>query len=119
VGVSVSWGGIKCNQKSGGNSFGFFVSVIDIGALASFRFGDDSTSTVPIIQLKDIIAPGLFMSWGIAGTPFSLSAGAQIGPLLRNVSPSINTFSNNYYWRYGLAFTVDIPILNLYNRGKK
>ena len=118
VGIYAGWGGIRCNSKSGGNALGFFISVIDIGALASFRFGDDSTSTVPTIQLEDIIAPGLFISWGIAGTPFSLSAGAQIGPLLRNVAPSINTFSDNYYWRYGLTFTVDIPILNLYNRSK-
>ncbi|MEI7661432.1 MAG: hypothetical protein WCK34_04515 [Bacteroidota bacterium] len=117
VGISFSLGGIKGFSKHG-NSLGLFVSVIDLGALASFRFKDDSTKTVPTIQLKDIVAPGIFFVWGIAHSPLSLAAGAQMGPLLREVKPSVNTYSNNYYWRFGVSLTVDIPLLNFYNRGK-
>jgi len=121
IGISISSGKSKffylpVNRK-GHFSHTLFLSVIDIGALTSFRFADDSTATVPDIQLKDIISPGVFYSLGIPKVPLSLNFGFQIGPLLRKVTATTNTISDNYT-KFSISLCVDIPVLNLYNNIK-
>jgi len=117
VGISLSWTGKKCNEKrSQKHSFGFFVSVVDVGAIASFRFGDDSTAITSTIQLKDIIAPGVNLVWNIRNAPISIMAGAQMGPILRKIYADNVIKEDNIYIRYGLSVVVDIPIINLYNK---
>jgi len=123
IGISISWGngsafpifGACSSKHHWSNSL--FLSVVDIGALAAFRFKDDKTQTVPDVQLKDIISPGIFYSLGIAKTPISLNAGWQIGPLLREVNPTQNNYSQSYS-RFSVSVCVDIPILNFYTRSK-
>jgi hypothetical protein len=110
VGVSGSWG-VKHS------SLGFFVSVIDIGAITAFRFSNDSTKSLSKIELKDIISPGVFFSWGIPKTPISLNAGYQITPYLRSVSLTNNTFSSSYS-RFSVSALIDIPLLNFYTKSK-
>lgn len=143
VGISISRGHSLFFIRSGGKDWfnGFssslFISIIDIGALASFRFtetnvpvaGDTTTATVyqvPEIQLKDIISPGAFVSIGIPKSPISLNMGVQIGPNLRKVSiaddPSagvVNEYSERMYTRWSVGLVVDIPILNFYSKPKK
>jgi hypothetical protein len=101
-----------------GWSSSVFVSLIDIGALAAFRFTDDSTKNAPTILLQDIISPGLFLSLGIPQTPLSINIGWQIGPILRNVTAKTTEYKNNYT-RISISVCVDIPILNFYNTSKK
>ncbi len=119
IGVALNWGGMHCCKHKGGHSLSIFMSIIDIGALAAFRVSDDSTSALPKIELKDIISPGVFLSWGIAKSPISISAGVQMGPLLRKVAPSVNTYGYNKYIRCSLSVLVDIPLLNLYTKPLK
>ena len=107
--------GAFCNDGHWSNSV--FISVVDIGALAAFRFKDDSTQAAPNVQLKDIISPGIFYSWGIPFCPFSLNVGWQIGPLLRTVTKTSNTYSQNYT-RFSISAVVDIPLFNLYTKPK-
>lgn len=114
VGFAVSWGG-NCKKVKNHSSTSIFLSLIDIGAVTAFRFKDDKTESVPTITLADIVSPGLFFSYGISGTPISVNLGYQSGPLLRNVSPSINDYSKSY-GRISLSFCVDIPLLNLYTK---
>jgi hypothetical protein len=116
VGVAFNMGGLHCCGHKAGHSLSVFVSLIDIGAIAAFRFQDDSTAALPKIELKDIISPGVFLSWGIAKSPISFSAGVQMGPLLRRVAPSVNTYGHNRYVRLSLSVAVDIPLLNLYTK---
>lgn len=94
-----------------------FISIVDLGALASFRFSDEKTESVPKVELKDIISPGLFYSVGIPRSPVSLNFGYQIGPLLRNVTPQLNTLADKSYSRWSFSVVVDIPLLNLYTTG--
>jgi hypothetical protein len=114
---------------SKGNSFLFvttrcrwstsvFISLIDIGAVAAFRFKNDSIDQVPTIQLKDIVSPGLFLSFGIPKLPISVNVGAQIGSNLRRVESTVANYSKNMYVRYSVSLTVDIPILNLYTKSE-
>jgi hypothetical protein len=127
VGIAFSWGN-KCEYKDGqvmvhknGNRYGgksltAFVSIIDVGALASYRLQHDSSSVVPQIQLKNIISPGLFFYYGFGKTPVSLGVGAQFGPQLREVSGTAVNLQQNYYVKIGASLVVDIPFFNIYTK---
>lgn len=123
IGIAISLGRAKFldawnwgNGKYGHWSYSAFLSLIDLGAIAAFRFQDDSTTQVPSIQLKDIVAPGLFLSIGIPKSPLSINAGAQVGPNLRKVGIESNNYEDALYWRYSLSLCVDIPVLNFYTK---
>ena len=128
IGIAFSWGDLRapftCHRtkttvdpKFRGHSFSVFVSLIDIGAVTAFRFGDTSqtTSKLPDIKLQNILAPGVFLSWGVKKSPISFTGGYQYGPLLRSVGTT-NTVANNYYQRFILSANVDIPLLNLHTK---
>ena len=139
IGISISTGGhnfaFLCPSHEGHWSYSAFISIIDIGAIASFRFKDSesksdsgsvSVSQIPKIQLKDIVSPGLFLSFGLPKCPLSVNIGAQLGPNLREVNQAtddkgnkVNLYQNNVYWRYSVSLVVDIPIFNFYTKSKK
>ncbi len=127
VGISISRGHsiffIGTGKKGWSkNKFGWstslFISAIDIGALAAFRFTNDSTEKVPNIQLKDIVSPGAFISIGIPKSPISVNIGYQVGPLLREVTQKTNSYDNSYS-RLSIGLCVDIPILNFHTKTKE
>lgn len=121
IGISVNLGKqhlpplSSLKQLKGHTSHSLFISIVDIGALAAFRLpqSNDSIARVPNVQLKDIISPGIFYSVGFAKCPFSLNAGYQVGPLLREVGSQANTFGLGYS-RFSISLCVDIPMFNLY-----
>ncbi|MFH0843722.1 MAG: hypothetical protein V1903_14045 [Bacteroidota bacterium] len=121
VGISFTKGAIKNRYPkhpagAKGTAIGGFISLIDIGALASFRFKDTTSQVASRIMLKDILAPGIFFNWSIRNSPVTLLAGGQIGPMLREVTGNEFKKNDNYYIRYGVSVLVDIPILNLFNK---
>ncbi len=120
VGFAFSRGKIGSSEKKGGKSLTFFASVLDLGALASFRFNDDQTNVASDIHFEDIFAPGGFFIWGFGKAPICFGAGVQMGPSLREVDPTGNPDINkDYYVRTSAFLVVDIPFLNLYNRKDK
>lgn len=120
VGIAVSTNMTHKGKTLG--SLSAFVSLIDVGAIASFRVKDDATEQLPEIKLQNIFAPGLYAVYGIGKTPLSIGYGWQKGPQLRQVNvpdPNnpgtfTNTLLNGYRWSFFLA--VDIPLANLYTR---
>jgi hypothetical protein len=148
VGISISRGHsiffAGTGEKNWAWSTSVFISLIDIGAIASFRLeeeqevvtqddGEDATATIyqlPQVQLKDIISPGVFISLGIPKTPLSINAGWQVGPNLRKIKvtqktdsdPEPITIANDYadrmYSRFSVSIVVDIPILNFYSKSR-
>ncbi|MCW3104128.1 MAG: hypothetical protein JWO09_2568 [Bacteroidetes bacterium] len=110
--------GIAISTSTCGWSFTAFMSVVDLGAVTAFRFSNDSTESVPTIELKDIISPGIFFSLGLPKCPLSLNVGYQAGPLLREVNQMENTYEKKYT-RLSFSLNVDIPILNFYTKSKK
>jgi hypothetical protein len=112
IGIAISHG---CRA---GWSLTGFISIIDLGAVTAFRFANDSTESVPKIELKDIISPGVFFSLGLPKCPLSLNVGYQAGPLLRTVNQLENTYEKNYT-RLSVSLNVDIPILNFYTKSKR
>lgn len=132
VGISMSIGNRQFYGIGKDNSYQhwshtLFISVLDIGSVAAFRFANDSIASVPNIQLQDIVSPGLFYSIGIPKTPLSINLGAQIGPNLRKVyiedkeNPGeyINSYQDNIYIRYSASLVVDIPIFNFYTKSER
>jgi hypothetical protein len=122
VGVAVSWGNfgkdkVKCNKKvSGGKSLTIFVPVIDVGSMASFRMGNDSSEVASEVKLSNIISPGLYFYYGFGKCPISMGLGVQAGPQLREVTAEINNIDKNLYFRFGFNIVVDIPLFNLYTK---
>ncbi len=130
VGVAFSWGNIGngrrksqeapnigCGGKEkGGKSLTLFVPIIDVGALTTFRLSNDSTSVASEVKLANIIAPGLYLYWGLGKGPISIGAGCQVGPQLREISATEINVDKNIYFRYGINIAVDIPFFNFYTR---
>ncbi|MEJ2905159.1 hypothetical protein WAE58_22125 [Pedobacter panaciterrae] len=106
------------DKGNSGCSSSLFVSLVDLGAVAAFRFEDSKTEQVPSIQLKDILSPGIFWSLGLPKAPISINFGVQMGPNLRKVTVVNNEYSGNTYTRYSMSICVDIPLLNLYTKSK-
>ena len=94
-----------------------FISLVDLGAITAYRVTNDSTQSIPTIQLKDIFSPGLFLSFGIDKTPLSLNFGYQVGPLLRRIQSSQGSFTNAYS-RWSFSICVDIPLVDFYTKPK-
>lgn len=119
VGIAVSKGhSVLFIPVKWGCSSSVFISLIDIGAVAAYRFKDDTTvSKLPTIQLKDIVSPGIFYSQGFGKTPLSLNLGWQAGPVLRKVGLKENEFGKAYS-RFSISLCVDIPLLNFYTKSK-
>lgn len=124
VGVSFSWG---INKNGTGSKFAdffvkdfslsAFVSIIDIGAIASYRLEDPTTEKLPEVKLQNIFAPGLGIVYGFPKFPLSIGYSYQLGPELRQINAEqAETSQPNYRWQFFLA--VDIPIFNLYAKTK-
>jgi hypothetical protein len=124
VGFTVSWKFKDKAPKANGKkrtpgSFSFFAPIIDVGALAAYRLNDPNSSDLPELAWSNLLSPGLYGVFGFANDlPISLGFGAQRGPNLRSITTGTQTTEVSG-WRYGVFFSVDIPVFNLYVQGKK
>lgn len=132
LGVAFSWGNIhngkrnKCcggkvttrknGNEVGGQSFSIFVPLIDVGTIATYRLGDDSTKISSKVELRNIIAPGLYFYYGFGKCPISFGVGGQVGPPLRDITATSQNVAENVYVRFGANLVVDIPFFNLYTK---
>ncbi|MEM7152807.1 MAG: hypothetical protein AAF799_08190 [Myxococcota bacterium] len=136
MGLEMAWG------LGRSSSVGLFVSVIDVGALADFRFGDanvddtpaDDTTmgdgpdnqtdaevdTQPQIGLRQVVSPGLYLMFGIPKTPFTLGFGGAFSPRLRSVTLNPNdenaTTEQESVFTLSGVFAVDIPVVVIHKR---
>ncbi len=120
VGFTVSW---KLGERTDGRrtpaSFSLFAPVIDVGALATFRFNDPFTNDLPDLTWGNLLAPGMYGVYGFPNDlPISLGLGAQRGPNLRTITTG-NADIKASGWRYGVFLAVDIPVFNLFVQGEK
>src|SRR5262249_31148091 len=61
--------GVTVSTKIGNSSISAFVTVLDIGAFASYRLKDDSTEDLPKVTLQNIFAPGIGIVYGFPKVP--------------------------------------------------
>lgn len=93
-----------------------FISVLDIGAVASYRLDDNNTADLPELKLQNIFAPGGGVIIGLPRWPVSIGYLWQAGPALREISNGAATISSSVNQRQYLFLAVDIPLLNFYTR---
>jgi hypothetical protein len=96
------------------SSWSCFISAVDLGALVSFRLGDNNFNTLPEIRWENVLAPGIQFMYGLPKSPVSIGIGGQIAPSLRKYSASGLTTNANTAFRLGATVAIDIPIFNLY-----
>jgi len=102
-------------------SIGFFVPLLDVGAVTAFRFQDDNYQYLPELSWANILSPGLYAVYNLPGKwPIALGFGGQAGPALRKVSDTGLSINSAGGMRLGGFATVDIPVTYLYlGKGKK
>ncbi|WP_420601498.1 hypothetical protein [Flagellimonas sp.] len=96
----------------------WYFTLIDLGAVTSFRFGDSETEKLPEIKLENIFAPGVYHVWGLAKWPVSIGLGGQLGPQLRGITDVSTDVDSNLSFSVKAFVAVDIPLLNFYTRSR-
>lgn len=122
VGIYFGWGNqlksVPYLANDNGKSIGLFMTLIDVGAVASFRLEDKETEFADV-SWDNVFAPGLYLSLGFGKSPITLNLGGQMGPALKSInndgSPVVE--EKKWYWRAGLV--VDIPLFDFYVKQKE
>ncbi|MDX1639096.1 MAG: hypothetical protein R3281_14090 [Balneolaceae bacterium] len=108
VGFSFSFGSFGRSAPT------VFLSLVDLGGVASFRFEHDEEERLPELTLQNIIAPGAHLYIGIPGTPLVVGGGIQSGPQARKITTGGVVTEESAYRFHGMV-GVDIPILTLFS----
>ncbi len=124
VGLDVNWGSRKLARNSSyetrGSSNGLFLSVLDFGAVISYRFqmddanADLSTNSLPIIKLEQLLSPGLFFTHGFRNSPIVWGIGGQLTPRLRDiVDPKDIRVDRANAFRFSTFVAIDLPLFTI------
>lgn len=105
--------GINFNRRNTkGNYSTVSLSLIDIGAVVSYRLSNDAEAPLPnTISWSQVLSPGLYYrpKWGLKKTPLVWSIGAQYAPKLR----VLNGVNENNTIRFSFGAALDMPLLVL------
>jgi hypothetical protein len=97
-------------------NFGLFLSILDLGAVASFRISERESvpSTASEIGFAQVLSPGFFYIKPLTErVPLSLALGVHFTPNLHEVRENeIETHANSL--RFSLFLAIDIPLFTLY-----
>jgi len=100
--------GLEVSDPRGQRSL--LLSVLDLGALASYRIGGDSVQAAPNVALSNVIAPGLFVTYSFSRSfPVAIGAGWQYAPRLRTVGKDEPRDAS----RFGLFVATDVPLFRI------
>ena len=89
-----------------------FASIIDVGAIAGFRF-TNSADSIPKVKLSNIFSPGLFLQFGrIFNSPLNIGVGYQAQPRLYSVKEE-SILLKKFQYRFNLNLSWDIPFWHL------
>lgn len=125
IGIDVSWGSRKTSADSPfqtkGRSSSLFVSIVDLGAVVSYRFqtntNPEDTLTVgslPSIQWEHLLSPGVFYVRGFKNSPLAWGIGAQMTPQLRDIKSLEDiTLDRANAFRFSTFIAVDLPLLTI------
>ncbi len=117
IGIALSRGIKSLASSKVPVSTSLFVSLVDVGAIATYRFQDDSTAALPDLTFRNIFTPGAYFVVGVSKAPVSIGFGGQMGPALRQIDAQSATISDGVNWRWGAFIAIDIPVFNLYTKG--
>ncbi|WP_119079871.1 hypothetical protein [Chitinophaga alhagiae] len=121
---TISKNGNLKNKRSGwytpsGHTFSFTLSVVDIGAVVSYRFTNTESVRPQEFKWDQLVSPGIHAGWGIPGTPLVINTGFVFTPQLRRVEAvtgetAVDRQFNTFRLYGGIFF--DIPLFNLWER---
>lgn len=87
-----------------GSCFSLNFSIVDIGAVASYRINNGNEGPLPKnFNFGQLLAPGLTIGYSIKGIPLMISMGAELTPELRSLAtdpqpqPAIRLFAGLFY----------------------
>jgi hypothetical protein len=108
IGLAFSVGGMN-----GSGSFSLFFSIVDLGALVSYRFPNDESQGTAQFLLKNILSPGVYGVIGMPNIPISIGVGLSRRPQLSNISETSTSIEDRRWW-FGIFIAVDIPLINFW-----
>jgi hypothetical protein len=92
-------------------SYSALFSILDLGAIAAFRLGDNAAEDLPELKFENLVAPGGFLLANFPKSPFSLGFGGQYGPRTRKITFN-GIESRSSAWRWLIFAGIDVPIFN-------
>lgn len=107
IGLSIS------RQIGRGHSLSLFSSLLDLGPIVTYDFSSGGTFTEVDLKFKDFVAPGAFLFWNIANSPFTTGLGLQRTSKIRVIGDEPDPQRAT---RVIGTFLIDIPIFNLYTK---
>jgi hypothetical protein len=111
VGFSLS----KGLGKNGG-AISLFTSIIDVGAVASYRLLDSPTDSLKQeIRLESIISPSAQLLFEIPKWPIAVGAGWRLAPKLFYSKNDLSTAVPSKSV-FNVCILIDIPIVTIYNK---
>ncbi|MFN7119352.1 MAG: hypothetical protein ACK4TA_21315 [Saprospiraceae bacterium] len=124
IGLDVNWGSRKLARNTAyetrGSSNGLFLSVVDFGAIISYRFQDNNsnndlnTNNLPIIKLEQLLSPGLFYTHGFRNSPIVWGVGGQLTPRLRDIVDAKETrVDRANAFRFSTFLAIDLPLFTI------
>lgn len=115
LGVEFCFGGSGSSEST---SLGIFASLIDLGAVVSYRIPQkqDNYDGLPDeISLKQIFSPGLALHIGFKNSPLTLGIGWQYTPELRKIDKEQKLELKANTHRVFLRLTWAIPFIHIYH----
>jgi hypothetical protein len=108
--IGVEIGG-PCGRRIG---CGFFIPMVDLGAIASARLNDADAETFPEFEISRIFTPGLYFVMGLKGIPLTVGAGTTFAPGSRRLRKAgidgESEAREGDAVRFGGFIGVDIPL---------
>lgn len=102
--------GLEFAYAGTGGSASLFIAVVDLGAVASYRFSDSDASSLPNVGFPQVIAPGLFVTFSpVRAYPFSLGLGYQYAPKLRDLTTGKSVDAA----RIAALLSFDVPLFRI------
>jgi len=112
IGISTTW---KFKRDSR-MSYSALLSILDLGAVAAFRLGDNTAQDLPELKFENFVAPGGFLVANFPKSPFSLGLGAQYGPQVRKITLNGIDESQSSAWRLTAFAAIDVPVFNFVSK---
>lgn len=92
-----------------------FYFYIDVGAPVRYYLTSDSSNNdkgLSEIKWGDIFSPGIFAIFGIKGSIFTIGAGVQLGPKLRDIDENGEQIISPNRLRGGFFISADITLIH-------
>lgn len=98
-------------------TLGFFVQLVDIGAVVNYRLNDSESELPESITFKQVFSPGGAVHYGFRNSPITLGVGYQYTPEIREVTVDDIVEKSNA-GRVFIRLTWDINFIKFYAKTK-